>query len=30
MGQHIKRRLEALFYDETRRRPVVIPMVTAS
>lgn len=28
--QRIKRRLENLFYDETRRRPVVIPMVTAS
>jgi len=28
--QRIKRRLESLFYDETRRRPVVIPMVTAS
>lgn len=28
--QRIKRRLEHLFYDETRRRPVVIPMVTAS
>lgn len=30
LGRHVKRRLEDLFYDETRRRPVVIPMVTAS
>jgi ribonuclease J len=30
IGQRIKRRLENLFYDETHRRPVVIPMVTAS
>jgi len=28
--RRIKRRLEDLFYDETHRRPVVIPMVTAS
>jgi len=30
LGKQIKRRLEHLFYDETRRRPVVIPMVTAA
>lgn len=28
IGERIRRRLENLFYDETRRRPVVIPMVT--
>jgi ribonuclease J len=27
MERHIKRRLESLFYGETKRRPVVIPMV---
>lgn len=28
IGRQIKRRLEKLFYDETRRRPMIIPMVT--
>lgn len=30
LGRRIKRRLEDLFYNETRRRPVVIPVVTES
>jgi len=30
LGRRIKRRLEDLFYTETRRRPVVIPVVTES
>jgi ribonuclease J len=28
IGRHVKRRLEQHFYDQTRRRPVVIPMIT--
>jgi len=28
LGRRIKHRLEHLFYDETRRRPVVVPVVT--
>ena len=28
ISRRVKRRLENLFYDETRRRPVVVPMVT--
>jgi ribonuclease J len=27
MARRVKRRLEQFFYDETRRRPVVIPMI---
>lgn len=30
VGRLIKRRLEHLFYDETKRRPVVVPMVKFS
>lgn len=29
LGRRIKRRLEKLFYDRTRRRPVIIPMVSS-
>ncbi|MBC7234803.1 MAG: ribonuclease J [Chloroflexi bacterium] len=30
IAERIKRRLQQLFYEETRRRPVIIPLVTAA